>query len=186
MGFRHENNNKECISLATARKILWNQWALRQIRFDSLFSLVYSKIERLNRYLVAVEHAHKSQDVEVVGSQSWSSVVVETIVVQVGDGLPEPEVLRATGAVQIECVELEDPELHSLAFELNDLHSDGLLEVFDVSSVKAVGSTGSNGESLEHRSAFKLVVSHGSVIQILHVKVRIMQHDRVRVRELVR
>lgn len=143
------------------------------------------KIWRLNRFLVAVEHAHKSQDVEVVGSQRGSTVVVEAIVIQVRDELAEPEVLQAAGAVQVEGVELEDPKLHALAFELNHLHGDGLLEVFDVSSVEAVSAAGSNSESFQHRAALELVVGDGGVVQILHVEVRVMQQDRVWVRELV-
>lgn len=155
--------------MATAREILWNQWALRQIRLDSLFPLVYSKTERLNRFLVAVKHAHKSQNIEVVGSERWSAVVVEAVIVQLRDGIAEPKVLQAAGAVQVECVELEDSKLHSLAFELNNLHSNGLIEVFDVLSVETMRAAGGDSESLQHRSALDLVVSHGSVEQIAHI-----------------
>lgn len=136
--------------------------------------------------LLAIEHVHESEDIKVVGRQSWSTVVVVAVVVQLHCRLATPIVLHSVLRVQIESVQLENSELDSLAVKLNDLNGDRSFELLHFSAVKTLSSAGGNSEGFEYRSAFELIFRDRGLEDIFNVEVRVVQQDGVWMRERTR
>lgn len=112
--------------------------------------------------------------------------MVAALLVEMHLGLAEPEIPDAVRVVQVKRVELEDSELNAFALELHDLHHNRLLQLLHVLPVEALSTTGGHGEAFEDRSTLELVGCDGRLEEVLHVQVRVMQQDGVRVGESVR